>query len=160
MVGESSPQTRDRVRSVIRRADACTREPMPCREPLIVKNSGFEEVHNVLMLPIFGAVARDVKCRVARGMLGKLVTPKVIVWAALRDPILIHVLQEVVFTKWLEESPDIWPLVRRHRSSIGQAIRCIWRRRRIILSVEIATLGERSVIKVGPQPMKSPGVVR
>jgi hypothetical protein len=72
---------------VIRGADACTREPMPCREPLVVKNSDFEEVHNVLMLPIFGAVARDVKCRVARGVLGKLVTPKVIVGAALRDPI-------------------------------------------------------------------------
>ena len=87
MVGESSPQIRDRVRSVIRRADVCTREPMPCREPLIVKNSGFEEVYNVLMLPIFGAVARNIKCRVARRVLGKLVTPKVIVWAALRDPI-------------------------------------------------------------------------
>lgn len=72
---------------MIRGADACTREPMPCREPLVVKNSGFEEVHNVLMLPIFGTVARDVKCRVARGVLGKLVTPKVIVGAALRDPI-------------------------------------------------------------------------
>ena len=87
VVGESSPQIRDRVRGVIRGADAYTREPMPCREPLVVKNSGFEEVHNVLMLIIFGAVARDVKCRVARGVLGKLVTPKVIVGAALRDPI-------------------------------------------------------------------------
>jgi len=87
VVGESIPQIRDRVRSVIRGADACTREPMPCREPLVVKNSGFKEVHNVLMLPIFGAVARDIKCRVARGVLGKLVTPKVIVRAALRDPI-------------------------------------------------------------------------
>jgi hypothetical protein len=86
VVGESIPQIRDRVRSMIRGADACTREPMPCREPLVVKNSGFEEVHNVLMLPIFGAVARDVKCRVTRGVLGKLVTLKIIVWAALRDP--------------------------------------------------------------------------
>lgn len=72
---------------MIRGADACTREPMLCKEPLVVKNSSFEEVHNVLMLPIFGAVTRDVKCRVARGVLRKLVTPKVIVGAALRDPI-------------------------------------------------------------------------
>ena len=63
------------------------------------------------MLAVLRAVARDVEGREAGGVLGELVAPETGVVLLPRDPVGVHVLQEVVAAKWLEEGADVGAVV-------------------------------------------------
>ena len=53
-------------------------------------DDGVEEVNYILVLLVVGAVASDVECGRASGVLGELMGPESLVGLALADPVLVH----------------------------------------------------------------------
>lgn len=106
------------------------------------------------MLLILGPVARDIKGAVASAMLGELVAPEIVVWAALVDPVVVHPVQEIILAKWLQECADVWATVWRDRRAawcVGSGVRT---RRGIVLAAQIAVLSEGAIAEVGPETVE------
>lgn len=71
------------------------------------------------MLTVHGTVARDIEGREACSVLAKLVAPEAWIILLEGDPVIVHVLEQVVAAKWLQESANIRAVVRRDKSAIG-----------------------------------------
>lgn len=79
-------------------------------------------------------VALLLKGRVARGVLGEFVGPKLPAWGALVNPVFLHVSEEIHLAVWLEEGLDRGAGVWRDGRSVGSAVGCIGGRMRVILT--------------------------
>lgn len=71
------------------------------------------------MLTVHGTVARYIEGREACSVLAKLVAPEAWIVLLKGDPVIIHVLEQVVAAKWLEKSANVGAVVRRDESTIG-----------------------------------------
>ena len=74
------------------------------------------------MLAVLRAVARGVEGAEAGGVLAKLVAPEAGVVLVLRNPVCVHVLQQVVAAEGLEESADVGARVGWNNGAILQAV--------------------------------------
>ena len=50
-------------------------------------------------------------------------TPEVLVRLVLRNPVRVHVLEQVIPTEWFQESANAGAIVRRYDCTVGQTIR-------------------------------------
>lgn len=92
------------------------------------------------MLAVLWAIARNVEGGEASGMLAELMTPEAWVVLLPRDPVCVHVLEEIVPAEWLEKSANIGAVIGRYERSVGETIGGVWRWDWIILSSQIAVL--------------------
>lgn len=67
--------------------------------------------------------------------------PQVLVGRVLRDPVRVHVLQQVVAAEWLKERVNAGSIVRRDEGTVWKGIGRIGRRHWIILAAQVAVLG-------------------
>lgn len=135
-------------------------EPFPGWVTLVPFDGGFEEIYDVLVFDILRPVAGNVKGREAGRVLTEFVRPEIGVGSSLVDPVCVHPIYQVVSAECLEEGVDCRTFPRRYYCSVGQRVRCIWRRHRIILAAQIAVLGVRSGTVIRPQTMHCPRVFR
>jgi hypothetical protein len=49
-------------------------------------------------------------------------TPEILVRLVLRNPVRVHVLEQVVATEWFQESANAGAIVRRYKRTIWQSI--------------------------------------
>ena len=115
-------------------------EPTPCRESHVVLDRSLEKIHHVLVLTIFWPVAGNVESTVACRVLAEFMAPEVVVGAALVDPVLVHVGEEIVLAECLDESANVRTGVGRHNGAIGQTGGGVWAWLRVVLSLKIAVL--------------------
>lgn len=73
----------------------------------------------------------------------------------LRDPVRVHVLEEIVPAERLEESANARAIVSRDDGAIRQAIGGVWRRHWVVLAAQIAVLGVSPVAGVNGQSLSS-----
>ena len=81
------------------------------RKTAIIHDGSLEELYNLLVLNILWTVARNVESRVAGCVLGEFVSPEVVVWTTLVDPIRVHIVEQIKLAKWVQEGSNIWTLV-------------------------------------------------
>ena len=96
----------NRVGSSVARLDASGVQPTVSWQATVVENGSLEELYDLLMLDVFGAIARHVESGEAGAVLAEFMAPEVAVGGTLIDPIFLHPCQEVVFAKGLEEGVD------------------------------------------------------
>lgn len=78
------------------------------------------------MLTVLRAVAGCVEGAEARGVLAEFVAPESGVVLVLRNPVCVHVLEEIVAAKRLEESANIRSGVGWDESAILQTVCGVW----------------------------------
>ena len=103
------------------------------------------------MLAVLGSVARDVEGAEASGVLAEFVGPEVGVGATLRDPVTVHVGEQIEFAEGRQKSADARSSVCGYCSAISLAVGSVWRRMRVELTTEITVLRIRSIAEVWPQ---------
>lgn len=81
-------------------------------------------------------------------MLREFVAPESRVVLVLRDPIIVHVIEQIVLAEWLEEGADVGAIVSWDRDTVGLSSGSIGRWDWIVLASEIAILGVRTVTEV------------
>lgn len=164
--GQSILELADGVCGGVARLDAGVVQPAPGRKTAVVEDGGLEELDNLLVLDVFGAVARHIESREASSVLAEFVSPEITdfrvskkltvrasdipIRSTLVDPVLVHPRKEVVFAERLEESANVGALVRWDNSTIGQTVGSVGRRCRVVLSVQVAVLSVRAIAEVRP----------
>jgi hypothetical protein len=83
---------------------------------------------------VLRAVAWQVKGREARSVLGELMGPERVVRLVLRNPIFVHVLEQIELSKAFKESADIGAGIGWDLGAIGKAISGVWGGNRVILT--------------------------
>jgi hypothetical protein len=140
VVGQRVADIRVRVSGRVRRDDAVFLEPLEARYALVVHNGRIEKVDYVFVLTVHGAVAWLVEGREARSVLAELVSPKASVVLVLSNPVRVHVFEEVVAAKGLDEGTDVGAVVRWYKGAVGESIGGVWRRDWVVLAGQIAVL--------------------
>ena len=125
---------------------------------LVVHDGCFVELDDFLVINILGAVARHIEGGEASGVFAKLMGPESLVGCALVDPVFIHVCQQIVLAKRLDEGVYTGATVGRNDCAIRKTIGGIWAGTGVELTGQIAILGVRAVAEVGPETMKSPSL--
>ena len=123
----------------------------PCRKTHVIFDNRLEEVHNLLVFDILGAVAWNIERAEAGSVLAELMSPKVAVGRTLGDPVLVHVGEKVVLAEWCKEGGDAGPIVGDHWSTRRSASGSVGRGSRIILPRKVTVLGVRAIAVVWPQ---------
>jgi hypothetical protein len=83
-------------------------------------------------------------------VLAELVAPETGVILVLRDPVVVHVFEQVVAAEGFKECADVGAVVRGDEGAIGEAVCGVGRGYGVILAIEIAVLRVGAVAEVGP----------
>lgn len=151
------PEIRIAVGCTIRRLDSSILEPCERWETLVEFDCCLEKIYYIFVLAIKWAVARDIESAEASCVFAKLVGPEAffsyqydellllfrnVTWVVLLpgDPVSVHVLKQIVTTKRLEESADVWSSVGHHSRSVLQPICSVGAGNWIVLPVQVAIL--------------------
>ena len=78
-------------------------------------------------------------------------TPEILVRRILRNPVRVHVLEQVVPTEWFQERADSRTVVCRNNCTICQTIGGVRRRHWVVLAAQIAVLSVRTIAIMGCQ---------
>lgn len=84
--------------------------------------------------------------------------PEDLVRLVLADPILVHVFQQIVSAKVLDELSDGSAVVHWHNGTVGEAVGRVRRWNRIVLSSKITVLSVGAIAKVRPETVDRPCV--
>jgi len=139
-----------RIRCAIRRRDIRGLQPVERRKALVVLDRRLKKVHDVLMFTVLWAIARRVERRETCSMFAELMAPEPRIILVLRNPVCVHILQQILLAKWLQEGTDVGSRVGWNEGAIRRASRGVWRRDRIVLAVKIAVLRVAAVTVVRP----------
>lgn len=168
LLGQRVLEVRVRVGGAVGGDDVLCLQPLVGREALVVFDCGFEEIDDFLVFAVERAVAGHVEGAVARGVLAEFVAPEagvvLVLWefsvgeservlgadADLGDPVVVHVFQEVVAAKWLEEGADVGARVGGHGGAVLEAVGGIGGGDGVVLSSQIAVLCVRAIAEIGP----------
>lgn len=129
-----------RVCSAVGRRDVNLLQPVKGRKALVVSNGCFEKVDDFFVFAILRTVARDVEGRIAGRVLREFMSPETSIILVLCDPVVVHVLKQIVFAERLEESANVGAVVSWHWSSIGFPSSGIRRWNRIVLASKVTIL--------------------
>lgn len=137
-------------------SDAGLCEPVIGRIALVVHDGRLIELDDLLVVDIFGPIAWHIESGVACGVLAEFMSPEGLVGRSLVDPVLVHVCQQVVLAKCLDERVDAGAIIRRNDGAVWKTICGIWTGLGVKLPAEIAVLSVGAVAEIGPETMKSP----
>ena len=140
-----------RVRGGVGGRDIRGGEPFERREALLVPDDGLEEVDDFLVLAVLRAVAGHVEGAEAVAVLGHLVAPEARVVLVLRNPVCVHVFEEVGAAKGLEEGADVGARVGEHGGTVREAIGGVGAWNGVILPAQVTVLGVAAIAEVGPE---------
>jgi hypothetical protein len=142
-----------RVRRAVRGNDLLRFEPLVCGEALVVLDRRLEEIDHVLVLPVQRTVARRVESAEAGGVLAELVAPEARVVLVLRDPVRVHVLEQIVAAERFQERADVGAGVRRNHGAVFETVGGIGGGNRVVLTRQVAVLRVGPVAEVGPSDL-------
>ena len=121
----------------IRRPDPGRAQPVVGRQVGVILHRGREEIDNVAVVDVRRPVARQVEGREAGAVLAELVAPEVAVGLSLRDPVFVHVGEEVELAERREEGAYAGSCVWRDGSPGGIPGRGVWEGTGVVLSTDV-----------------------
>ncbi|KAJ8108241.1 hypothetical protein OPT61_g8307 [Boeremia exigua] len=160
LLGQRLLEVGVRVGGAVGGDDVLCLEPLEGREALVEFYRGFEEVDYFFVLAVLRAVARRVEGAEAGGVLAELVGPESGVVLVLRDPVRVHVLEQVVAAKGLEEGPDVGAGIRGDDRAVGEARGGVGGGYGVVLACQVAVLRIFATTKIWPQAVQPPSSLR
>lgn len=111
-----------RVSSLIRRRNIRVLKPLERGESFVVFYRRLKEINHIFVLAVLRTVTRHIKSRETGSVFAEFVTPEARVVLQPCDPVVVHILEEIVATKGFEEGANVGVVVGRDECAIWQAV--------------------------------------